>query len=640
MECQEEVKKIEREVKRRENLSEEVGRTPDKYSSWDSIKKKKDSYKKKLRLEKIKSQRLEKRVESLLVKLDSALSDDLTSILSANQHKMTELQKLFWQQQRKAFSLTDPRGMRWHPMMVRIALHFHSLSDSAYEFVKNIKILCLPSKRLLYDYSNFVDPKEGCQEEFLNEIKEKINCCGEEDHFTFINLMFDEMHIKAGLVVKRSTGELIGYTRLDDCEEELRKMQHELASKTYKPALAKKVLVYMAHGVTSSVKDIVAIYSTDDLAAGQLYERTWDVIYHLENAGIKVLAVTCDGASINRKFINMHESLDKADKYVYCTKNLASGDSRPLFFVVDPPHLLKTLRNALANSFSHKRSRKLWKNNQFLSWKVIELLFELTSGDKFRHHKLTKAHIKLTSFSCMTVSLATQVMSNSVANCIQALLHHEKMQLLDTDELVKFIRIVNRFFDCVNGKEDIGHGDKSPEKDCEDDTEESGDVQQSNPDKASYTSSNDSRFGFLQNEFLGYFNEWMADIDARAGIFSDSEKNQMIVSHQALGALQITVNGIVGAIKFMLEETGATSVCARVFNQDPLEQYFSKVRRSRGDSNNPTLKVVHDVRLNLHAQGRVSVAAQKGNTQVLKRKVTEVDDAPLPKRVAQRKPKD
>lgn len=77
---------------------------------------------------------------------------------------------------------------------------------------------------------------------------------------------------------------------------------------------------------------------------------------------------------------------------------------------------------------------------------------------------------------------------------------------------------------------------------------------------------------------------------------------------------------------------GAPSASARVFNQDPLEQYFGKVRRAQGDSNNPSVKSVHDIRLSLHAQGLVAAAVQKENTAAEKRKLTEIDSTPLPSR--------
>ncbi|KAK3917141.1 Glutamate racemase [Frankliniella fusca] len=139
-----------------------------------------------------------------------------------------------------------------------------------------------------------------------------MNSNGSEDHFSFVSLMFDEMHIRAGIVTSKTTGEMVGFTKLSETEKQLEEMQTELVNKKYTPKLAKKVLVY--------------------LVKVQLYNRSWEVIYFLEDAGIKVITLVCDGAATNRKFFRMHEPLDKTCSIVYSTKNVKSGSSRPLFF--------------------------------------------------------------------------------------------------------------------------------------------------------------------------------------------------------------------------------------------------------------------------------------------------------------------
>ncbi|KAK3924215.1 Transposable element P transposase [Frankliniella fusca] len=313
----------------------------------------------------------------------------------------------------------------------------------------------------------------------------------------------------------------------------------------------------------------------------------------------------------------MHESLDKNCNIVYSTKHLKSGSSRPLFLIIDPPHLLKTIRNCMANSFAHRKTRQLWKNGETLSWEVFEKVYELTKTNKFRSHKLTKAHVKLTSFSCMTVSLATQAISNSVANCIEELAGKEMLQPHDTSELVKLIQLVNRFFDCLNGKEEEN-------------------VQPRNADLAAYRSLNDPRFDFLENVFLKYFEDWKKDIITRPGIYTDTEKSRMIISHQSLEAIIITVKGLNASTKYMLEMAQAPKVDARVFNQDPLEQYFGKVRRKQGDNKQPLEKQVLDSRLKLHQAEAAALAPSKGNTSEGRGRRLELENSPL---LSRKKPK-
>ena len=61
------------------------------------------------------------------------------------------------------------------------------------------------------------------------------------------------------------------------------------------------------------------------------------------------LCVTADGASPNRKFFRMHFN-KKDPQSLYKTPNVYSPDNRYLYFISDPPHLLKTVRNCWLHS--------------------------------------------------------------------------------------------------------------------------------------------------------------------------------------------------------------------------------------------------------------------------------------------------
>ena len=82
----------------------------------------------------------------------------------------------------------------------------------------------------------------------------------------------------------------------------------------------------------------------------------WVTIKRLEIWGFKVLACTADGASCNRKFFKMHNPRAQLS---YKTQNLFCDDKRPVFFISDTPHFIKTVRNGWSNSFAHKNMRKM-----------------------------------------------------------------------------------------------------------------------------------------------------------------------------------------------------------------------------------------------------------------------------------------
>ena len=64
------------------------------------------------------------------------------------------------------------------------------------------------------------------------------------------------------------------------------------------------------------------------------------------NTTIQVITSTSDKASPNQKLYRLH-----GEGIVHQASNLYAHDEvRPLFFISDPPHLIKTIRNNLENS--------------------------------------------------------------------------------------------------------------------------------------------------------------------------------------------------------------------------------------------------------------------------------------------------
>jgi len=62
------------------------------------------------------------------------------------------------------------------------------------------------------------------------------------------------------------------------------------------------------------------------------------------------MAVTCDGASDNRRLFTLH---GKAKSLTYKTVNVYSKASDTVYFISDPSHLIKTIRNCFQRG-------KLW----------------------------------------------------------------------------------------------------------------------------------------------------------------------------------------------------------------------------------------------------------------------------------------
>lgn len=82
-----------------------------------------------------------------------------------------------------------------------------------------------------------------------------------------------------------------------------------------------------------------------------LFQPFWEAVQRLERCGFKVMATTFDGASVNRRLVKIH-GLGSHD-LVYKVRNPHASEERYLYFFSDPPHLMKTVRNAWASPKRH-----------------------------------------------------------------------------------------------------------------------------------------------------------------------------------------------------------------------------------------------------------------------------------------------
>ena len=237
--------------------------------------------------------------------------------------------------------------------------------DIRYNETTDTGFLILPSQRRLRGYKNYIRPERGFNKHIIQELKLKTQNFSEPEKF--VVLLFDEMKIQENLVWDKHTGELIGYVDLGDADV-------NLATFDKPDIVATHVLVIMVRSIDNPFKFSLANFSTTTATAGQLFTLFWKAVGILElSCQLKVIAVTCDGASTNRKMFKMHFIMNDSDPdidVVYKTKNLYCTD-RHIFFIADQPHLLKTARNCLANSGSGLMSRYMWNNGFYLLWSHI-----------------------------------------------------------------------------------------------------------------------------------------------------------------------------------------------------------------------------------------------------------------------------
>ena len=162
----------------------------------------------------------------------------------------------------------------------------------------------------------------------------------------YVGLLLDEMKVKEGLVYNKTTGEIVGFTDLGDVNEQLLRLEQGGEN----PLVVKYVLVLMVRGIMFNVEFPYAHFGTRGITGELLYPIVWEAIRRLEASGLKVICITADGASANRKFFRMHHDKSDSNSFTYKAQNPYSTDNRWVYIISDPPHLMKTVRNCWLHS--------------------------------------------------------------------------------------------------------------------------------------------------------------------------------------------------------------------------------------------------------------------------------------------------
>ena len=124
------------------------------------------------------------------------------------------------------------------------------------------------------------------------------------------------------------------------------------------------------------------------------------------------MLVCCDGASTDRSFYTMNATNK------FHSEGFNPFRKNPMFFMSDPPHLMKKLRNNFFNSgdkAEDKRFTRKMKNNKGdIVWQHI---LKVYNREKLRSLYVTdprSLHVNLDNLSKMRVTLAVQTLSSKV----------------------------------------------------------------------------------------------------------------------------------------------------------------------------------------------------------------------------------
>ena len=157
----------------------------------------------------------------------------------------------------------------------------------------------------------------------------------------YVTLVMDEMYIKSDLVYDKHDGTLIGFVNIGDVNNQLLDFQALIHNGESRSSLATTMMVFMVKGLLHNFNYPYAQFACGSMSGDLIFDPIWEAIARLERIGFFVLALCCDGASSNCKFFKLHS---KGTELIYRVPNVFAAETkRFLYFISDPPHLIKTI---------------------------------------------------------------------------------------------------------------------------------------------------------------------------------------------------------------------------------------------------------------------------------------------------------
>lgn len=280
------------------------------------------------------------------------------------------------------------------------------------------------------------------------------------------------------------------------------------------------------------------------------------VLKKLNEVGIVIVSATSDNPTANwRMFELLGAKLFQKNPKV--SLNIQNCLGVPVFVTLDACHLIKLIRNALGDF-----KNVITEAGETISWNHIVNLHQLQK-EKGLHlgTKLREAHIDYKS-NKMKVRLATQVFSNSCSDALTFCEQTLKLpQFVGCGATAHFLKLFNDLFDILNSRNKFGKYYRAP-----------------------ISSKNIHHY----QQFFDYIAHYICNLKLDNGkLIIESTRKQAF-----LGFL-ILMKSFVYVYKCYVQTGHLDYILTFKFSQDHIETFFSAIRRSLGNNNNPTPKQVH-----------------------------------------------
>lgn len=307
----------------------------------------------------------------------------------------------------------------------------------------------------------------------------------------------------------------------------------------------------MLNGINEPFSLPIAHYFINSLDTTEKMFLLLTVLKAMTNIGVSVSMIIFDGLVTNittMELLGASFDLDNLKPYI---RNPV--DNSKIFIMMDPPHMIKLMRNYIGSC-----KQIFDSSGRVIDWEFYEKLEMLRQTNEFVTHRLTKKHIKYEDKK-MKVKLAVQLLSRSVARSIEYLKDSNRPDFQNSEGTIEFTLRLNNLFDILNSRQDADGEFKQP-------------LCPENKDKTF--------------EYLTECKQYLATLKITSGLMINSNKKT------GVKGLIIDITSLMMFYEEYVESQALLSnVPVHLLNQDPLECFFGRLRAfpSLGCNDNPTV---------------------------------------------------
>lgn len=428
-----------------------------------------------------------------------------------------------------------PKGRRFLKEEKVLALSLYKRSPKCYALLS--KCFTLPSAKSLKNLLAKIVIKEGVNPIIFKKLASNVKGLPNDERLCI--LMFDEMYVNPQLHYNEREDKIKGIDSFNNRK------------------IADHALTFMVKTIKNNNKQPVAYYFTNCLNAIQLKSAIKEVVHEINSAGLKILATVCDQSRVN---VSAIDSLMGDAKRSYLRKgkewrhDIFIVDGVSIIPIFDVPHLIKGIRNNLLNKdvtyvdFNDEDKEKIVK------WEYFQNIYEADKidGELKILHRLTEEHVYVEKMNKMKVKIATQLLSHSVAVAAN---HLTRTGQVDPAcrQVIPFVKMFDNLFDSLN---------------CHNFCEVDGKmyragVKLNSPHHKLWTEAT----RFLKN--LKFFEK---KVDG---------KNTIMIEKKNIPSVKNfikTIEGMQAIWKVLNQKYGFYVMFCRNFNQDPIENFFGRIR--------------------------------------------------------------